>query len=93
MDKPVLPNEAAAGGAPGLLQRTTLVQLRDALHELGQDIRGVFVARGEALERTGGWDMLSSHHPTIEAVRSMSYRLRLLSTAVEDDALRGKVDP
>lgn len=73
-------------------QRTTLVQLRDALDELGQDIRGVFVARGEALERAGGWDMLSSHHPTIEAVRSVSYRLRLLSTAVEDDALRGKVD-
>jgi hypothetical protein len=72
-------------------QRTTLVQLRDALDELGQAIRGVFVARGEALERTGDWGALI-YHPTLEALRSTIYRLRLLATALESEPLRSKVE-
>jgi hypothetical protein len=73
------------------LQRTTLVQLRDALDELGQGIQGVFVARGEALERTGDWSMLS-YHPTLEAVRSAIYRVRLLATALENEPLRSEAE-
>jgi len=73
-------------------QRITLVQLRDALDELGQGIRGVFVARGEALEQMGDWDELLVYHPTLEAVRSAIYRVRLLATALENEPLRSEAE-
>lgn len=62
------------------------------LGELSEALRGVFIARGEALERTGDWDALSAYHPSVEAVRSIVYRIRLVASAVDDEELRGKVD-
>jgi hypothetical protein len=72
-------------------QRSALIQIRDALLELSEAIRSVFLARYEAEERAT-WDSLAPFHPTTEAVRGILDRLLILSAALEDDQLRGKVE-
>jgi hypothetical protein len=73
-------------------QRTTLLQVRDALDDLFQGIRAVFIARDEALERTGDSSLLRSHHPSLDMLHGAIYRLRLLATALEDKSLRDKLE-
>ena len=72
-------------------QRTALIQIRDALLELREAIRSIFLARYEAQERTT-WDSLAPFHPTTEAVSAIMDRLLILSAAVDDDQLRGKAE-
>ena len=66
-------------------------QIRDALLELREAIRSIFLARYEAQERAT-WDSLAPFHPTTEAVSAIMDRLLILSAAVDDDQLRGKAE-
>jgi hypothetical protein len=72
-------------------QRTTLLQLREMLGELDDAMLRLFLARQEALDRTGDWKMLAAHHPDLEAVGYVTGRLMLHTTAVEHEGLRGLV--
>ena len=69
-------------------QRTTLLQLRERLGELDDAMLRLFLARQEALERTGDWNTLAAYHPDLEAVGHVARRLMLHLTAVEHEGLR-----
>lgn len=77
-------------------QRTTLLQLRDALGELDEAVRRAMAARyslSREFERDNrdpdDWgSFLSTSHPDMEALRSLTYRLRLLATGIEHEALQ-----
>jgi hypothetical protein len=71
-------------------QRTTLLQLRDALRDLDDAVLAFFGARYEALNHAGGWDKLASHHPAWEGIRRANSGLLLTAIAVDDKALRGQ---
>ena len=70
-------------------QQTTLLQLREMLGDLDEAMLRLFLARQEALERAGGWDMLTDHHPDLETVLHVAGRLMLHVTAVEHKGLQG----
>ena len=73
-------------------QRTTLLQLRDALRELGLSVTQVFVLQGEVRQRTGKWEALSSHHPEVKAVFAAVTPVLLTNLAVQDESLLRKVE-
>jgi hypothetical protein len=73
-------------------QRTTLLQLRDALKDLGLSVAKVFILQGEALQSTGSWEAFSSHHPDVAAVSAAVTPVLLHNLAVEDEPLRLKID-
>jgi hypothetical protein len=72
-------------------QRTTLLQLRELLGDLDDAMLRLFLARQEAVERTGDWNMLAAHHPDLEAVQHVTGRLMLQVTAVEHKGLLGLI--
>jgi hypothetical protein len=72
-------------------RRTTLLQLRDALNDLGHSVGRVFILQGEALQRTGSWEAFSSHHPDVAAVSAAVNPVLLHSIAVKDEPLRLKI--
>jgi hypothetical protein len=77
-------------------QRTTLLQLRDVLGEVDEAVRRAMDARyrlSREFERSGenpdDWkDFLHVSHPDMEALRSLTYRLRLIATGLEHEPLR-----
>jgi hypothetical protein len=73
-------------------QRTTLLQLRDSLRELGLAVAEVFTLQGEVLQRTGKWEALSSRHPQVVALSAAVTPVLLHNLAVEDESLQRKVD-
>jgi hypothetical protein len=81
-------------------QRTTLLQLRDLLGEVEEAVGRAMTARhrmSDHFERspyiTDDWEtFLSTTHPDMEVLRSLTYRLRLLATGVEHEPLRIAVD-
>jgi hypothetical protein len=74
------------------LRRTTLLQLRDALKDLGLSVTKVFVLQGDALQRTGSWEAFSSRHPDVEAVSAAVTPVLLQNLAVKDEPLRRKIE-
>ena len=68
-------------------QRTTLLQLRDALEEVDDAIWGLLRARRDASEHESGWMELPDHHPSFEAVTRAGSRCIILVTGVEDKQL------
>jgi hypothetical protein len=77
-------------------QRTTLLQLRDMLGEVDEAVRRAMDARSRLsreFERENrdpdDWEsFLSTSHPDMEALRSLTYRLRLLGAGLEHEPLR-----
>jgi hypothetical protein len=79
-------------------QRTTLLQLREMLGEVDEAFRRAMDARytlSHEFERENqdpdDWgaalNAFSASHPDMEALRRLTYRLRLLGTAVEHEQL------
>jgi hypothetical protein len=77
-------------------QRTTLLQLRDVLGEVDEAVRRAMRARyrlsleferdnQDPDEREG---FFIANHPDLDALRSVTYRLRLLAVGVEHEPLR-----
>jgi hypothetical protein len=64
--------------------RTTLLELREALGEVDDTLLRVFLARQEALERTGSWDTLAPHHPDLEGAVRVKSRLLVLAAGLEN---------
>jgi hypothetical protein len=73
------------------LRRTTLLQLLDALNDLGRSVWRVFILRGEALQRTGSWEAFSSRHPDVEAVSAAVNPVLIQSVAIKDEPLWRKI--
>jgi hypothetical protein len=73
-------------------QRSALVQVRELLQELSEAMGRAAAAQYE-IDDPANWEFgLSSAHPTVAAVRSISDRLVIVATAVDDDQLRIKID-
>jgi hypothetical protein len=70
-------------------QRTTLLQLRDALGELDDAVWELLRARRDASKHGTGWMGLPSHHPSFEAVTRAGSKVITLVTAVENTKLFG----
>ena len=73
-------------------QRSTLLQLRDALGELDDAIWELLRARHDACEHESGWMGLPDHHPSFEAVTRAGSQIILLVTGVEDKVLFEQVN-
>lgn len=71
-------------------QRTTLLELREALGQLDDALLAFSLARQEALDHAGGWDKLSRHHLAWEGIRRANSRLLVIATAIDDRTLRGQ---
>jgi hypothetical protein len=80
-------------------QRTTLLQLRDALGEVEEAVARAMTARAALSAKFeehapdpgdhDDWDRyFRTSHPEIEELRSLTYRLRLLAAGVEHEPLR-----
>jgi hypothetical protein len=73
-------------------QRTDLLQLRDALKELGLSVTSVFISQSEVLQRTGSWETFSSLHPQVAAVSAAVTPVLIQQSAIEDEPLQRKVE-
>jgi hypothetical protein len=74
-------------------QRATLLALQQLLGDVDDAARRAKNARWEALRQTGKWDAEDNWtHSNMEALRSLTYRLRLLATGLEDKQLRDTVE-
>jgi hypothetical protein len=73
-------------------KRTDLLQLRDALKELGLCLTRVFISQGEVLERTGTWETFSSLHPQVAEVSGAVTPVLIQQSTIEDEPLRLKLE-
>jgi hypothetical protein len=73
-------------------QRSALVRVWDGLLELNEALEKVRVAGNEAAmrgdEASIDFERNRFFHPTVEAVRTVCGRVRILSAALEDEVLR-----
>jgi hypothetical protein len=73
-------------------QRSALLQIRELLLELSEAMGEVSAAQYR-IDDAEDWEQgLSSAHPTVTAVRSISDRLVIVAAAVDDEQLRIKID-
>jgi type II secretory pathway component PulM len=73
-------------------QRAALLAVRDLLGDVDDAMRRARHLPWEAYARTGQWESVSSIHPDVQTLRSLTYRLRLRAIEVENKELRGVTD-
>lgn len=72
-------------------QRTSLLQVRDLLGEVADAVQKVTGNQYRHLALADEWEHFPTTHPDVQAVQSLTYRLRLAGLGLDDPQVRASL--